>query len=330
MAYGFRLFYFNITERFARSNQDLNGKFGNQTADRLLEWLLDGLCDDPDLLRAGMPSLKKTADGEDITPPVPSERGDLAIKWTDYNRLSDHHLSAVVRYGRVAGHDLAIGAAGDVDISGRAPSYLFRTELIFPKDGETGILVSEDVDRICPARSVAQWIGKYSQQTAEEGDWWRMPIQAFTDEGRLREMIKNSKKAEVILKRYSKSGSGKRRQTSLKVTAAIEQETERKSVMEAATKWAQGDKEAVANSAAVLSELVGEDVAALDGTKPQCTWRTSRASGRRSTHTGSTRCSSIPSARASPPTRSGSNTCSRNCRRSAATFHSTSSGRTGA
>ena len=297
MSYGFRLFYFNLTERFRRTNLSLSGKVGTETVDGLLGGLLTSLCAQPDLLRAAMPSLKKTADGDDVTPPTPSERGDKAIKWLAWKQEGPLHLSAHVRFGRVDGHDLAMGPAGDVDIKGMAPSHKFRVDILLPRDGEAGVLVAEDIDRICPARPAAQWIGKQSQlsaETAEDSNWYRMTLQAFTDEQRLRELIKNSKRAEIHLKRFAKSGSGKNRQSPLTIKSPLEQSKDLKELLTAATAWASGDKEAVAQSVTVLSEIVGDDVAALEPDQASVHIEDAPGSVRQSGLTGSTRSSSTP------------------------------------
>jgi hypothetical protein len=256
MGYGYRMFYFRIHEGMGRSPRDLDAKFGNKTAMELLGDLLDELASDTSA-RWAMPSLKNAADGSDITPEAPSERGHRAIKWVDWSQPGTLHLSTTVRYGSVDGHDLAIGRSQDIDIAGTAPSHPYRVELLLPKAGDTGLLIAEDVDRSCPGPAVAQWLSKQSKTDAGGGPWWRVKAEAVSDDERLTELIKNSKKAEIRLKRKGKTTSGKRYQSPLTIVAQLDRSDERGRLLDEAKKWIAGNKKAKADSVAVLSEIAG-------------------------------------------------------------------------
>jgi hypothetical protein len=254
MGYGFRMYYFGLHERMGRSPLSMDDKFDGKTTVELVSGLLTQLTADQST-RWAMPSLRNAADGSDITPEVPSERGHRAIKLLDWSQPGSLHISVNVRYGSVDGHDLAIGAT-DVDIAGTAPSHPYRVEILLPKSGDRGLLIAEDVDRSCPGLSVAQWIGKQSK--TNNGDlWWRMKTEALSDDKRLSDLIKNSKKAEIRLKRKGKTTSGKRYQNPLTITARLDRSDERDKLAEEAKKWLTGDKKAKGDSVGILSEIAG-------------------------------------------------------------------------
>lgn len=256
MGYGFRMYYFGLHEKFGHAKLDLSGKFGQKTAPELLEGVLTQLSADKST-RWAHPSLKNAADGTDITLEVPSERGHRAIKWVDWSKPGSLHFATNVRYGSVDGHDLAIGKSADIDIAGTAPSHPYRVEIFLPQAGDTGLLVAEDVDRSCPGLAVAQWLGKQSKTNDPTGTWYRMRAEALSDDKRLAELIKNSKKAEIRLKRKGKTASGKRYQNPLSITAELDRSDERERLIEEAQKWIGGDKKAQKDSVAVLSEIAG-------------------------------------------------------------------------
>jgi hypothetical protein len=264
MGYGFRLFYFGIHARMGHTPLELDQKLNGKTCAELLDQTLDTLTAD-NSTRAGMPSLKNTADGGDVTPAAPAERGDVAIKFEHHDQPGPRHLSLTVRYGRVYGHDLAIAPSGDANIAGKAPSHVFRAEILLPKAGAQGLLVVEDIDRSCPGPAIGQWISKQSKWDAgDDGRWWRMRLQRLSDDERLQELIRNSKKAEIRLRRYGKSGSGKRRQTPLWITAPVEQASDLKRLANEARKWLLGDTAAKSQGVAILAEVAGDGVTELN------------------------------------------------------------------
>lgn len=262
MGYGFRVYRIGLHEGMGRSPLDLSSQFGTESAPQLVASLLSQLAADVSV-RWAMPALRNAADGSDITPDVPSQRGHRAIKWIDSTSSGSLHLSTTVRYGSVDGHDLAIAPAGDVDIRGAAPTHSYRVEILLPKSGDQGLLIAEDVDRSCPGLAVAQWIGKQSKTNAAGSAlWWRMKAEPLSDDKRLTDLITNSKRAEIRLKRKGKSASGNRYQNPLTIVAQLDRSDERQQLLAEAKKWLLGDKKAKDDSVGVLSELAG--VASLE------------------------------------------------------------------
>ncbi|WP_297616489.1 hypothetical protein [Nocardioides sp.] len=249
------MYYFGLHEGMGRSPLSMDDKFGDKTAVELLSGLLDQLTADQST-RWAMPSLRNAEDGSDVTPEVPSERGHRAIKLIDWSQPGSLHFSVNVRYGSVDGHDLAIGPT-DVDIKGAAPSHPYRVEILLPKSGDQGLLIAEDVDRSCPGLAVAQWIGKQSKTNGGTQPWWRMRAEPLSDDKRLSDLIANSKKAEIRLKRKGKTTTDKRYQTPLTIVAQLDRSDERGKLLDEAKKWLLGDKKAKAESVGILSEIAG-------------------------------------------------------------------------
>jgi hypothetical protein len=183
----------------------------------------EGLCKmltaDGHLLHAD-PSWSEVQALSTISNATDASFGQKFVRWQG-GSLHGRRLSLELKYGRVGNYSDAMGPMGDTPISDKAPSRMYRAELLLPETEGSGLLAVEAISRSAPMTPLITWMGAASFIKEQGQVWWRLKATQATDAQYLADLIEKSEHAEVSMKHVGIDEIGDRPRTQYRLHAPL-------------------------------------------------------------------------------------------------------------
>lgn len=290
--YGFRLYEVKLVAGWGKSKAIPFNACGCDRKQHVGAWMRRVF----DTLESYGPLTKmpqqRVGDGDSL-PPIsahadPGEQNDPRVDFSKHTASPATRIRFEFNYGKVGQTPFAIGdtPGSYTDLRDKAAGHTYRGLLYLPATGDKGVLALETIpSNAHPVEALNAWLARAAvdvaaedqagidllppeQQEALHATPFKLNFNQVVNYERLEKMIKSAADVELVLRKTTVDGNGKRSKEKFRLTSKIETNAERNKAVQVAKdlfKKVVGDGDGDGNTAGMveLADLAPGDVGGL-------------------------------------------------------------------